>query len=64
MYAFDYHKAHSLAEAAELLNANPEARLLAGGMSGWRRRVTWSILAACPTWSGSRSLAVKSASAR
>lgn len=33
MYAFDYHKPRSLAEAAELLNANPEARLLAGGMT-------------------------------
>jgi len=33
MYAFDYHKPRSLAEAADLLSANPEARLLAGGMT-------------------------------
>ena len=33
MYAFDYHKPRSLAEAAELLNTRPEARLLAGGMT-------------------------------
>jgi carbon-monoxide dehydrogenase medium subunit len=33
MYAFDYHKPRSLAEAAELLSAHPEARLLAGGMT-------------------------------
>ncbi|MDB5397000.1 MAG: cutM [Rhodospirillales bacterium] len=33
MYAFDYHKPRSLAEATALLNANPEARLLAGGMT-------------------------------
>jgi carbon-monoxide dehydrogenase medium subunit len=33
MYAFDYHKPRSLPEAAELLNAKPEARLLAGGMT-------------------------------
>ena len=33
MYAFDYHKPHSLAEAADLLSAHPEARLLAGGMT-------------------------------
>jgi carbon-monoxide dehydrogenase medium subunit len=33
MYAFDYHKPHSLAEAAALLEAHPEARLLAGGMT-------------------------------
>jgi carbon-monoxide dehydrogenase medium subunit len=33
MYAFEYHKPRSLAEAAELLSANPEARLMAGGMT-------------------------------
>jgi carbon-monoxide dehydrogenase medium subunit len=33
MYAFDYHKPRSLAEAAELLTGHPEARLLAGGMT-------------------------------
>jgi carbon-monoxide dehydrogenase medium subunit len=33
MYAFDYHKPRSLAEAAELLSSYPEARLLAGGMT-------------------------------
>jgi len=33
MYAFDYHKPRSLAEAAELLSTHPEARLLAGGMT-------------------------------
>ena len=33
MYAFDYHKPRSLAEAAALLSAHPEARLLAGGMT-------------------------------
>jgi carbon-monoxide dehydrogenase medium subunit len=33
MYAFDYHKPGTLDEAAALLNANPEARLLAGGMT-------------------------------
>jgi carbon-monoxide dehydrogenase medium subunit len=33
MYAFDYHKPRSLAEAADLLSAHPEARLLAGGMT-------------------------------
>jgi carbon-monoxide dehydrogenase medium subunit len=33
MYAFDYHKPRSLAEAADLLAARPEARLLAGGMT-------------------------------
>ena len=33
MYAFDYHKPRTLAEAAELLSANPEARLMAGGMT-------------------------------
>ena len=33
MYAFDYHKPRSLAEASALLSANPEARLMAGGMT-------------------------------
>ena len=33
MYAFDYHKPRSLSEAADLLSAHPEARLLAGGMT-------------------------------
>src|SRR5262245_10980512 len=35
MYAtrFDYHRPRSLAEAAELLKKDPEARLLAGGHS-------------------------------
>jgi carbon-monoxide dehydrogenase medium subunit len=33
MYAFDYHKPRSLAEAAEILAAKPEARVLAGGMT-------------------------------
>jgi carbon-monoxide dehydrogenase medium subunit len=33
MYAFDYHKPRSLPDAASLLAANPEARLLAGGMT-------------------------------
>lgn len=33
MYAFDYHKPRSLTEAAKLLEAHPEARLLAGGMT-------------------------------
>jgi len=33
MYAFDYHKPRTLAEAAELLSTHPEARLLAGGMT-------------------------------
>ena len=33
MYAFDYHKPRSLAEAADLLSSHPEARLLAGGMT-------------------------------
>ncbi len=31
--AFDYHKASSVAEAIQLLNANPDAKLLAGGHS-------------------------------
>ena len=30
---FDYHKATSVAQAIQLLNTNPEARLLAGGHS-------------------------------
>jgi carbon-monoxide dehydrogenase medium subunit len=33
MYAFEYHKPGSLVEAAALLSANPEARILAGGMT-------------------------------
>jgi carbon-monoxide dehydrogenase medium subunit len=33
MYAFDYHKPRTLAEAAELLSTHPDARLLAGGMT-------------------------------
>jgi carbon-monoxide dehydrogenase medium subunit len=33
MYSFDYHKPRSLGEAADLLSAHPEARLLAGGMT-------------------------------
>ena len=31
MYAFNYHRPASLAEAASLLSANPEAKILAGG---------------------------------
>jgi aerobic carbon-monoxide dehydrogenase medium subunit len=31
MYAFDYHRPNSLAEAASVLAANPEAKILAGG---------------------------------
>jgi carbon-monoxide dehydrogenase medium subunit len=31
MYAFEYHRPQSIAEAAKLLEANKEARLLAGG---------------------------------
>lgn len=31
MYAFDYHRPSSLAEAASVLSANPEAKILAGG---------------------------------
>jgi carbon-monoxide dehydrogenase medium subunit len=33
MYAFDYHRPASLAEAAQLLAGNPEAKLLAGGQT-------------------------------
>lgn len=33
MYAFDYHRPTSLAEAARLLAGNPEAKLLAGGQT-------------------------------
>jgi carbon-monoxide dehydrogenase medium subunit len=33
MYAFDYHKPRSLAEATALLTDKPEARVLAGGMT-------------------------------
>ncbi len=33
MYAFDYHRPASLAEAAQLLASNPEAKLLAGGQT-------------------------------
>jgi carbon-monoxide dehydrogenase medium subunit len=33
MYAFDYHKPQSLADAAALLAANEDAKLLAGGMT-------------------------------
>jgi carbon-monoxide dehydrogenase medium subunit len=33
MYAFDYHKPRSLAEAAALLSEKPEGRLMAGGMT-------------------------------
>jgi carbon-monoxide dehydrogenase medium subunit len=33
MYEFAYRKPHTLAEAAQALEANPEARLLAGGMT-------------------------------
>ena len=33
MYAFDYRKPKTLAEAAQALEANPDARLLAGGMT-------------------------------
>lgn len=33
MYAFDYHKPTSIADAAALLSANPEAKLLAGGQT-------------------------------
>jgi carbon-monoxide dehydrogenase medium subunit len=33
MYAFDYYKPASVTEAAGLLEANPDARLLAGGMT-------------------------------
>jgi carbon-monoxide dehydrogenase medium subunit len=33
MYAFDYHRPASLAEAAQLLADRPEARLIAGGMT-------------------------------
>ena len=31
MYAFDYHRPQSVAEAAKLLASNAEAKLLAGG---------------------------------
>ena len=31
MYAFDYHRPQSVAEAAKLLASTPEAKLLAGG---------------------------------
>ena len=33
MYSFSYVKAQSLKQAGELLAANPEAKLLAGGMT-------------------------------
>jgi len=33
MHAFAYHRPRSLAEAADLLGANPDAKLLAGGMT-------------------------------
>jgi carbon-monoxide dehydrogenase medium subunit len=33
MYAFDYHKPRSLAEATALLTEKPEGRLMAGGMT-------------------------------
>jgi carbon-monoxide dehydrogenase medium subunit len=33
MYAFEYHRPSSLAEVASLLQAKPEAKLLAGGMT-------------------------------
>ena len=33
MHGFSYHKPASTADAAALLAANPEAKLLAGGMS-------------------------------
>ncbi|MCS6780334.1 MAG: xanthine dehydrogenase family protein subunit M [Geminicoccaceae bacterium] len=33
MYAFDYHRPASLAEAAQLLAGNPDAKLLAGGQT-------------------------------
>ncbi len=33
MYAFDYHRPQSVADAAKLLASNSEAKLLAGGMS-------------------------------
>ena len=50
MYAFEYHRPTSLADAAEALSAgNEDARSLAGGQTliptlkrGWRSRPTWS----------------------